>query len=121
MGNLRFAVLGTGFWSHFQIPAWFEVGGVDLVACYNRTVSKAEAVARKFDIPRVYGDPEVARSYLLPLLRHLADHGLGSISEIFDAEPPFIPHGCFAQAWSVAEVLRAWHACDETVRQETKL
>jgi predicted dehydrogenase len=58
MANLRFAVLGTGFWSHFQIPAWFEVGGVDLVACYNRTVSKAEAVARKFDIPRVYGDPE---------------------------------------------------------------
>ena len=62
---------------------------------------------------RVYRDPAAARSYLLPLLRHLTDHGLGSISEIFDAEPPFIPHGCFAQAWSVAEVLRAWHACDE--------
>jgi predicted glycogen debranching enzyme len=60
---------------------------------------------------RVYQDKEVARSYLLPLLRHLSDHGLGSISEIFDAEAPFTPRGCFAQAWSVAEVLRAWAAC----------
>ena len=32
----------------------------------------------------------------------------GSISEIFDAEPRFAPRGCVAQAWSVAEVLRAW-------------
>jgi hypothetical protein len=30
MQRLRFAVLGTGFWSHYQIPAWFEVGGVEL-------------------------------------------------------------------------------------------
>jgi predicted dehydrogenase len=58
MADLKFAVLGTGFWSHFQIPAWFEVGGVELVALYNRTVSKAEAVAQKFGVPRVYGDAE---------------------------------------------------------------
>jgi predicted dehydrogenase len=58
MSNLRFAVLGTGFWSHYQIPAWHEVGGVDLVAVYNRTVAKAEAVAAKFNVPRVYADPE---------------------------------------------------------------
>ena len=58
MADLKFAVLGTGFWSHYQIPAWFEVGGVDLVAVYNRTVSKAERVAEKFNVPRVYGDPE---------------------------------------------------------------
>ena len=32
--------------------------------------------------------------------------GIGSISEVFDAEPPFTPRGCIAQAWSVAEVLR---------------
>ncbi len=48
MTDLKFAVFGTGFWSHYQIPAWFEVGGVDLVAVYNRTVAKAEAVAEKF-------------------------------------------------------------------------
>lgn len=58
MADLRFAILGTGFWSLFQIPAWFEVGGVIPVAAYNRTVSKAEQVARRFGITRVYGDPE---------------------------------------------------------------
>ena len=39
---------------------------------------------------------------------HLSEACVGSISEIFDAEAPFIPRGCVAQAWSVAEVLRAW-------------
>ncbi len=58
MSDLKFAVMGTGFWSHYQIPAWFEVGGVQLVAVYNRTRSKAERVAEKFNVPRVYGDPE---------------------------------------------------------------
>ncbi len=38
---------------------------------------------------------------------HLQEAGLGSISEIFDAEPRFAPRGCIAQAWSVAELLRA--------------
>jgi len=57
---------------------------------------------------RVTGDRERARSFLEPLIRHLADHGLGSVSEIFDGDPPFTPRGCIAQAWSVAEVLRAW-------------
>ncbi len=58
MVDLRFAVFGTGFWSHYQIPAWFEVGGVELAALYNRTVSKAEAVAELYGVPSVYGDPE---------------------------------------------------------------
>ncbi|MGE4056946.1 MAG: amylo-alpha-1,6-glucosidase, partial [Vicinamibacterales bacterium] len=38
---------------------------------------------------------------------HLGETCLGTIGEIFDAEPPFTPRGCVAQAWSVAEVLRA--------------
>ena len=33
---------------------------------------------------------------------------MGSISEVFDAEEPYTPRGCIAQAWSVAEVLRVW-------------
>lgn len=37
---------------------------------------------------------------------HLSQAGLGQISEIFDADAPHLPRGCFAQAWSVAEVLR---------------
>lgn len=40
---------------------------------------------------------------------HLKEAGIGQISEIFDADPPFKPKGCFAQAWSVAEVLRVLH------------
>jgi predicted glycogen debranching enzyme len=39
---------------------------------------------------------------------HMSDACIGSISEVFDAEPPYTPGGCVAQAWSVAEVLRAW-------------
>ena len=57
---------------------------------------------------RVYGDKAAARSFLEPLLEHLADHGVGSISEIFEGDAPFAPRGCIAQAWSVAEVVRAW-------------
>jgi predicted glycogen debranching enzyme len=57
---------------------------------------------------RVYNDPQQARTYLYPLLHHLADHGVGSISEIFDGDAPFLPRGCIAQAWSVAELLRLW-------------
>lgn len=59
---------------------------------------------------RVYGDPDAARSYLDSLLRHLHDHGVGSISEIFDGDPPHTPRGTPAQAWSVAECLAAWVA-----------
>jgi predicted glycogen debranching enzyme len=42
----------------------------------------------------------------------LGEAGIGTISEIFDAEKPFTPRGCIAQAWSVAEVLRAWRATE---------
>jgi glycogen debranching enzyme len=38
---------------------------------------------------------------------HLWQAGLGQISEIFDGDPPHNPGGCIAQAWSVAEILRA--------------
>jgi glycogen debranching enzyme len=58
-------------------------------------------------------DPDTPVRPLLAAFReHLRDAGVGSISEIFDAEPPFIPRGCIAQAWSVAEVLRAWLASE---------
>jgi predicted glycogen debranching enzyme len=49
-----------------------------------------------------------ARALLAGLTPHLSAAGVGSISEIFDAEPPYTPRGCIAQAWSVAEVLRCW-------------
>ncbi len=44
---------------------------------------------------------------LTPLFtEHLSDAGTGSISEIFDGDPPHLPHGTISQAWSVAEALR---------------
>jgi predicted glycogen debranching enzyme len=49
-----------------------------------------------------------ARRFIEGLLPHLAEQCVGSISEIFDAEPPYTPRGCIAQAWSVAEALRCW-------------
>ncbi len=52
------------------------------------------------------GAYEAARHFLDGFEPHLAEAGIGSISEVFDAEPPFAPRGCIAQAWSVAEVLR---------------
>ena len=57
---------------------------------------------------RVYGEAAVARSFLAPLIQELNAHGVGSLSEIFDGDPPHTPRGCIAQAWTVAEVLRAW-------------
>jgi predicted glycogen debranching enzyme len=58
---------------------------------------------------KVYpGDVSGARKALEGFVSHLEDGCIGSISEVFDAEPPFAPRGCVAQAWSVAEVLRAW-------------
>nr|HKT26278.1 amylo-alpha-1,6-glucosidase [Terriglobales bacterium] len=49
-----------------------------------------------------------ARKYLLGFTDHLSEGCIGSVSEIFDADPPFTPRGCIAQAWSVAELLRCW-------------
>ena len=57
---------------------------------------------------RVRPDRVGARQLLRAFPEHLCEAGVGSISEIFDAEEPYAPGGCIAQAWSVAEVLRAW-------------
>ncbi|SEP71618.1 glycogen debranching enzyme, putative [Faunimonas pinastri] len=46
---------------------------------------------------------------------HLSDAGVGSISEVFDAEAPFTPRGCISQAWSVAEWLRCWVKVSEDI------
>jgi predicted glycogen debranching enzyme len=51
-------------------------------------------------------DRERARTMLRGLEAHLADAGIGSVSEIFDAEAPYEARGCIAQAWGVAELLR---------------
>jgi predicted glycogen debranching enzyme len=61
---------------------------------------------------RVYGDASRAKEFLAPMAEHLAAACIGSVSEIFDGDAPHIARGCFAQAWGVAEILRAWHHLD---------
>jgi len=51
---------------------------------------------------------ERIRSMLIPILYHLREAGVGYISEIFDGDWPHVPRGCIAQAWSVAEIARAY-------------
>ncbi|MFC1465668.1 MAG: Gfo/Idh/MocA family protein [Candidatus Brachytrichaceae bacterium NZ_4S206] len=58
MTHLKFAVFGAGFWAQFQLAGWYEVGGVECVAIYNRTQAKAEKLAQRFGVPRVYDDAE---------------------------------------------------------------
>ncbi len=65
------------------VEAWLRVRG-------NTTQAKREARAR----------------FLTPLMKHLQHGGLGHVSEITDAEPPFTPRGCPFQAWSLGELLR---------------
>jgi predicted glycogen debranching enzyme len=77
--------------SYHQGPVWTWLIGAYAMAHY-----------------RVHGDPEAALQFLQPFYHHLSDAGLGSVSEILEGDPPHLPRGCVAQAWSVAEVLRVW-------------
>ncbi len=58
---------------------------------------------------KVYGDKARTRSLLNTLLTEgMARYGVGSVGEIYDAEDPYVPNGCPAQAWSIGEILRAY-------------
>jgi predicted glycogen debranching enzyme len=57
---------------------------------------------------RVYGNARVAQSLLDPVAQHVNSACIGTVSEIFDGDAPHAARGCFAQAWSVAEILRSW-------------
>ncbi len=57
---------------------------------------------------RIYRDPSVVARTLAPFMAHLREAGLGTVSEIFEPEPPYRPVGAISQAWSVGELL--WHA-----------
>ena len=71
-----------------------------------------EAVLRAaWDVP---GSVRELLRTIRPLFaQHLGDAGIGSVSEIFDGDPPHLPNGCIAQAWSVAECLRLLHLLKE--------
>ena len=58
MRELRFVIIGTGYWARYQLAAWLELAGVRCVALYNRTRAKAEKLADEFGIPSVYDSVE---------------------------------------------------------------
>ncbi len=58
------------------------------------------------------GDRTAALDQLRPFEHHLRDAGLGGLSEILEGDAPHLPCGAIAQAWGVAEVLRAWRALE---------
>jgi D-apiose dehydrogenase len=58
MSKLTFALFGAGFWSQYQLAGWYEVGGVECVAIYNRTAKKAEGLAKQFNVSKIYDDAE---------------------------------------------------------------
>jgi len=62
---------------------------------------------------RVHGDAPAALEFLGGMQSHLDAACVGQVSEIFDGDAPFTPRGCFAQAWGVAETLRAWSELNE--------
>ena len=61
-----------------------------------------------------------AAEFIEPLMQHLTDDGcLGQVCEIFDGDPPHKPKGCIAQAWSVAELIRAYRLIHNRARRAT--
>jgi glycogen debranching enzyme len=65
---------------------------------------------------RAYGNAPLAQSLLEPIAQHLSNACVGSVSEVFDGDAPHSAGGCFAQAWSVAEILRAWIQLERKIR-----
>ncbi len=82
--------------AYHQGTAWaFLLGG--FISAYTKVNSHSPASIKE------------AVSMLSPVFTHLTDSGcIGSISEVFDGDLPHLPHGCYAQAWSVAEILRSY-------------
>ena len=62
-----------------------------------------------------YQDAGAAAGFLAGIGAHLREACVGEVSEIFDGDAPHRPEGCVAQAWSVAEILRAWRAIGAAV------
>jgi predicted dehydrogenase len=95
MKPLRFALIGTGFWSQFQLAAWRELKGAECVALCDRSRQKAAGLGRRFGITHLYTEAEelLAREKLdfvdlvtdvathAPLTRLAAEHGVGVICQ----------------------------------------
>ena len=56
--KIKIGIIGCGFWAGYQIPAWLELEDIEIVALYNRTISRATALANQYNIPSCYDDAE---------------------------------------------------------------
>ncbi len=54
----KIGIIGCGFWARYQIPAWLELDGVEIVSLYNRTIFRAIALASQYNIASCYDDVE---------------------------------------------------------------
>jgi D-apiose dehydrogenase len=95
MADLRFAIIGAGFWARFQLAGWCELEGASCVAICNRDRERGEALAREFDVATVYTDArrmlETERLDFVdiitgveshaPLVRLAAEHRLPAICQ----------------------------------------
>jgi D-apiose dehydrogenase len=82
MNELRFAIIGAGFWARYQLAAWYELTGARCVAIYNRTRAKAEKLAQEFGVPSVYDNAE-------DLLRQEKPDFVDIITDV-DTHRPFV-------------------------------
>lgn len=81
--------------AYHQGTVWAWLIGPYISAC-------AKAYAGNKDLPKSI------KELFVPFYEHLFESGVGTVSEIFDGDPPHTPRGCISQAWSVAELLRAY-------------
>jgi len=138
--SLRFPILTEQFWhpvleaitTKLLTPVGLRTlvpGHKDYKSCYAGDLRSRDAAYHQGTVwpwlighfldawRRTYADNARARTFLSGFDEALRAAGIGTLSEIFDAEPPYTARGCIAQAWSVAEVLRSFVALDE---QEAK-
>jgi D-apiose dehydrogenase len=83
MKKLKGAVFGCGFWSQFQIGGWSELQEVEIIALYNRTLSKGLKMGEMFGINNCYDDPEQL------LLDHPEIDFVDIITDV-DSHPAFV-------------------------------
>jgi predicted dehydrogenase len=110
MTELRFAAIGAGFWSRYQLSAWSEQSGVRCVALCDRDRAKAEALARDVGIPVVYDQPEALLSRekldLLDVITGIESHG-ALVHLAAERGIPVICQKPMAPSWAEAEAMVA--------------
>ncbi|HEY0074079.1 MAG TPA: Gfo/Idh/MocA family oxidoreductase [Abditibacteriaceae bacterium] len=82
MDELKFAIIGTGFWARYQLAAWGEVPGVRCVALCDKERGKAEKLAQQFGITQIYDDAE-------KLLREAKPNFVDIITDV-NTHAPFV-------------------------------